>query len=358
MVTYAILANPGHNRVYFDASKELSLAELEIASQAFSTDCGNIRCEEVAGILYYMLDAGEMLTHREVGILSRLSFCYAIFTVGTADEGEKILRPVRKADAAFFNPSVSTILKYSGKTNELFTRTMLNAALYSSDFAKSDDRICLLDPISGKGTTLYEGLVCGFDVSGVEIGESAVHDACVYFKKYLETERIKHSYHAERLSGEGKSYRAKVNTFTFASSKDERKDPSKLRHLTMVAGDSRFTDRYFKKNSFHILVGDLPYGVAHGNVAGNWKGPDGKSSTSLTRNPKELLAACLPAWRKVLKSGGMLALSWNVFVLPKRELAEIVAENGFSVLSEGPYDKFEHRVDQAIKRDILIARKS
>ncbi len=356
MVNYAILANPGHNRVYFEASEGISLAELMIAARAFSTPCENFRLEEIGGVPYYLLDAERALTRREVGILSRLSFCYAIFTVERSG-GEKILRPVCKVDATFFNPSVSSILKYSGKTNELFTRTMINAALYSSDFSGETGRIHLLDPVSGKGTTLYEGLICGFDVSGVDIGEKVVHEASVYFKKFLESEKFKHSLHSERLSGENKSYRSRVYRFDFAPTKEDFKNAEKLRHLTMVAGDARFADRYFKKNSFHLVVGDLPYGVAHGNVAGQWKPSDGKAFSSPTRNPKELLRACLPALKKVLKPGGALALAWNTFVLPKAQMAEVLEQNGFAVLTGGPYDMFEHRVDQAIKRDILLAKK-
>lgn len=354
MVTYAILANPGHNRVYFDASEHLSLAELALAAGTFSVPCQNFRREEIAGVPYYMLEAKEVLSDREVGILSRLSFSYALFIVEAF--GEEIrLRPISKVDEAFFPQSVSTILKYSGKTNELFTRTMLNAALYSSDFAGKQECIRLLDPIAGKGTTLYEGLICGFDVSGIEIGDKAVQEAIVYFKKFLETEKWKHSYRSERLSGDG--CRTKLHYFEFAPTKEDWKEPDKLRRLTMAAGDSRFADRYFKKNSFHLLVGDLPYGVAHGNVAGNWKGSDGKGSSSLTRNPKELLCACLPAWRKVLKPGGTLALSWNAFVLSRKEMTALLEENGLSVLSGGPYEEFAHRVDQAILRDVVIAKK-
>ena len=62
MVTYAILANPGHNRVYFDASRNLSLSELTIAGKAFSTVCENFRREEIEGIPYYMMDAAETLS--------------------------------------------------------------------------------------------------------------------------------------------------------------------------------------------------------------------------------------------------------------------------------------------------------
>lgn len=42
---------------------------------------------------------------------------------------------------------------------------MINVALLSSDF-NYNDRIQLLDPIAGKGTTLFEGAVYGFDTYG------------------------------------------------------------------------------------------------------------------------------------------------------------------------------------------------
>ena len=60
---------------------------------------------------------------------------------------------------------------------------------------------------------------------------------------------------------------------------------------------------------------------------------------------------------RVLRPGGALALSWNTFVLPKEEMRRLLSSAGLAVQTGGPYDRFEHRVDQAIKRDIVVAVK-
>ena len=62
MVHYAVLANPGHNRVYFEQSGGLSLAELEVALGRFSTPCGEIgsktmESRRMSGVYF----AGEVL---------------------------------------------------------------------------------------------------------------------------------------------------------------------------------------------------------------------------------------------------------------------------------------------------------
>lgn len=118
----------------------------------------------------------------------------------------------------------------------------------------------------------------------------------------------------------------------------------------MVAGNSVYADKFFKKNSFDAIVGDLPYGVQHGNVTN-------EKQSSLTRNPKDLVKACLPAWKTVLKPGGVIALSWNTFVFPKPQFAKIMEDEGLAVLEEGAYSQLEHRVDNAIRRDIIFAKK-
>jgi len=59
----------------------------------------------------------------------------------------------------------------------------------------------------------------------------------------------------------------------------------------------------------------------------------------------------------VLRKGGALALSWNVNVLPREAAEKLVEDAGFTVLREGAYARFEHRVDQAILRDVLFAVK-
>ena len=82
-----------------------------------------------------------------------------------------------------------------------------------------------------------------------------------------------------------------------------------------------------------------------------------EGQTKLTRSPAELLRACLPAWRDVLKKNGVLALAWNVNVLPRAAAEQLLEEAGFAVLRGGAYDRLQHRVDQAILRDVLLAKK-
>ena len=212
----------------------------------------------------------------------------------------------------------------------------------------STDSVRLLDPLAGKGTTLYEAAMCGYDAYGVEIGEKPATEAYQFMRKYLEMERHKHTCSSARVSGENRSFTAHRNTIQYARDKDELKTTP--RRWEMVNGDSRFCDRYFRKEFFDVIVGDMPYGVQHGNVTQ-------QSQSSLTRNPSELVLACAPAWHAVLKPGGALALAWNSFVLSREALTQLLEAHGFSVCQEGPYLAFEHRVDNAIRRDVLVARK-
>lgn len=347
MITYAILANPGHNRVYFEASKKLSLAELEIACRRFSVKCSDFALTDIEGVLYLTFNTEEPLSKEDLAWLSRLSFTYAIFELRKKGS-EVVLIPIRKTASYYFNDDLSTILKYTGKTNELFTRLMINVAVLSSDYYNTRD-INLLDPVAGKGTTLFESLIAGYNSYGIEINPNVVHEAAVYFKKYLENGKYKHTLKKERMRGEGKSFTANFYKFEFAKSKEDFKEDKALK-LCLVAGDSRYSNRLFRKKMFHIIVGDLPYGVQHRNVSK-------QNQPTITRNPKELLSHCLPSWIESLKSGGVIVLAWNKFVLSREEIVDIFSRHNLDVFNDSPYTNFEHRVDQAINRDIIVAKK-
>ena len=346
MNKYAILANPGHNRVYFETSKKLSQSELAVVLHNCTTACSNIKEEYIEKIFYITFESNELLNEHDLLIVSKLSFLYALFKVETIQDQQYLL-PIGKADYTYMDQNISSILKYTGKTNELFTRLMINVGINSTKFAH--DEIKLLDPIAGKGTSLYEGLICGYDVYGVEIGEKPANEAYVYMRKYLETERYKHDTRTEKVSGENKSFTAKRYVINIAKTKEDQKEKG-LKHWELVAGNSAYVEKYFKKNTFHLIVGDLPYGVQHGNVTG-------EKQSGITRNPTQLLKACLKGWHTVLKQGGAIVLGWNNFVLPREELTALLEEYGFAVKKEGAYLEFEHRVDQSIRRDIIVARK-
>lgn len=346
MFKYAILLNPGHNRVYFEESIKLSENELSIALSKTSLEYSDIKEEIISGINYITFISDKKIDGDALLILSRLSFSYAIFEVSEA-LGQACFIPVEMPDYRYIDSGISTILKYTGKTNELFTRMMINIAHFSSDF-KVNEKIKLLDPIAGKGTTLFEGIICGYDVYGIEIGEKPVFESVAYFKKYLETEKYKHEQTKDRISGENKSFTSPRYTFTFARTKEEYKSDPKT--FEMISGNSLNIRRFYKKNSFNLIVGDLPYGVQHGNVTN-------EKQSSLTRNPEELLNACLPLWSEVLIPGGTIVLAWNTLILPREKMKSIIEKHNLSILENPIYENFAHRVDNSIKRDIIAAKK-
>ncbi len=343
MNKYALLLNPGHNRVYYKSSQQLSAVEFAITAQTMDCVPSEVQGETIAGVYYLTFSAQHSLSSKDLDKIARLSFVFALYQV----EGD-LFRPLLIPQANLTGISISSLLKYTGKTNELFTRMMINVAV-SSCTLPEPERVRLLDPIAGKGTTLFEGLTMGFDCCGIEIGEKAAAEGYNYLKKYLEIERIKHKPLAQKQTGPNKSFTAKRFIVDLAESREAFKNHQE-QHWELVAGNSKYADQFFRKNSFHVIVGDLPYGVQHGNVTG-------EKQSSLTRSPRELVKACLPAWKTVLKPGGVLALAWNTFVFPKEQFADLLQQSGFEVLLDGPYDQFAHRVDNAIMRDIIVARK-
>jgi len=348
MHTYLIMQHPGHSRVFYEQSGNLCLAELKIACERFETKCQGVELMRIADIRYISIKTEKTISEKDLVILSRLSFVFALFKLVEVHQ-DKSLVPIAIAPCEYISSKISNLLKYSGKTNELFTKMMVNVALLTSDFDYSE-KIQLLDPVAGKGTTLFEGAIYGFDVAGIEIQKKQAHDAYIFFKKYLETEKYKHKVTKRLGPGARKSERSSIQEFEYSATKEEFKNESSRKRLSIVSGDSVRANKYFKNNSFHLIVGDLPYGVAHGNVSK-------RQPASRSRSPSELLNVCLPEWYKVLKKKGVLVLSWNKFVMPKDEFISLLTTHGFTVLTGAPYDEFEHRVDMSIKRDMVVARK-
>ena len=344
-MTYGILCNPGHNRVYFEASLKLSISEFCIVSRKLSVECENPQHEEICGVDYLTFQTKGELSVGDKRIISVLSFTYALFEIENI-AGQVYLKPMDKNSMDFVDGGISSILKYTGKTNEIFTRMMINIAFYSQN---KTDGIKLLDPLAGKGTTLYEGLVKGFDVFGIEIGESIINESYHFVKRFLEMARYKFEQSTMKISGPDKSFSALRHTFKTAKTKEDFKNKD-TKTIEFIAGNSIYASAYFKKNYFDIIVADLPYGVQHGNVTK-------EKQSSLTRNPAELLKACLPAWTEVLRPGGIITLAWNSNVLAREKMEQLLEAQGLNVKKEEAYLSLEHRVDQSILRDVVVSVK-
>ena len=318
---------------------------MNIAAQKCTTTHENVQQQNICGIDYLTFHTKDKLSETDIRIISNLSFVYALFEIRNVN-GETFLKPIQKTREDFVDESISTILKYTGKTNEIFTRMMINIAVYSQS---NTENIKLLDPIAGKGTTLYEGLIKGYNVYGIEIGNNVVNEVYHYVKIFLETARYKFEYVHMKISGQNKSFSALRHTFKTARTKEDYKNKN-TKTIEIIAGNSLYANTYYKKNYFDIIVGDLPYGVQHGNVTN-------EKQSSLTRNPTELLNACLPSWREVLKPNGVIVLSWNSNVLTRNKIEHLFEEQGFIVKKDDAYLQFEHSVDQSILRDIIVAQK-
>jgi hypothetical protein len=347
MPAYVVLIHPGHESISYDHAGRLILQEFEAMTSSLTEMPAETVRTKIACCSALSFSTGQPLTLSDIRQIHRMSFVQAVFEY-SACGGRTGLFPLDAPAIGLFDDSLVTMLKYAGKTNPHFTRLLVNLAVQASAFSGRTG-LQILDPVAGKGTTLFEGMVAGHDVCGIEINPEAVQDGIVYLKKYLETGKYKHRMERQRISGPNRSFKAERTVFEISKSKEDAKKGVSA-GCEMVCGDARYTDAMFRKDRFHIIAGDLPYGVRHGNVTRFTTG-------SPTRNPGELVAACLPAWIRCLRPGGTVALSWNAFVLPRTEMDRMFQEAGLIVLDGSPYGRLEHRVDQAIKRDVIIARK-
>ena len=252
------------------------------------------------------------------------------------------------SSAPFLDEKISSLMKYQGKTNEMFTRLMVNVAVHS---AYTNEDMSLLDPVAGKGTTLFEAAANGINAHGIEIDAKNTHEGEVYFKKFLESERIIHHDQKRQIYSSGKNNAIFVHEFRFSHSRAGMKTAEGSRTTGFIAGKAQDALRYFKGPQFHCIVGDLPYGIKHGSKKN-------EQLSGFTRNPSELVEESLDGWKRILFPGGVIVLAWNSFLVTRKKLSELIAEKGFLVMSDPPYDQFEHMVDRNIKRDIIVAKKA
>jgi len=368
MNRYAFLILPSHNRVYADAAPTLARAELAVLSAALPD--GRIEAESVAetaiGGVPYVTFAASELSQRDVGLLANLSSLYALFeAAGPAGAGAgglagELLRPVPLRRLDRFDDDLLTILKYPGKTNEQFTKLLLNVTLASSAFARELEtrRLSVLDPLCGRGTTLNQAVMYGFDAFGADIDARDVEAYAVFVQRWLKDKRLKHQADFSPVRRDRKVVARRL-TAEFAATKDEYK-AGDVQRLEVVEADTTRIGEFFRPASADLVVADLPYGVQHGShgtgrAGGGERAGDG--ARTLARSPLDLLRAAAPAWVKALRPGGALGISWNTRVARREDAAGALAAAGLEVLDSAPYRAFRHRVDQAITRDILIARK-
>ncbi len=340
MPEHLILLAPSANRVYAADAPRLAEAELRAMAKGFELSDPDVSATQVAGVDYLALSTGGELTDAALRVLSELSATHAIFR----REGD-LLAPVPAQRLAPYPSDLVTIQKYQGKTNEQWTRLLLNvtAAATRSPERLLDGSLKVLDPMCGRGTTLNIALSLGLDVTGIDLDTKDFQAYSAFIKTWMRQHRLKHTADESNLRTNGRA-RGKQLRVEVASSKDAHKEGD-TQHVTYLSTDTTDIDGLLKPRSLDVIVTDTPYGVQHGS-----------HGDRLARSPLDLLGRALPQWQRLLRTGGAIGLSYNRHVAPREELAELLSANGLTPV-DGPADEFRHRVDASIDRDLVVACK-
>ncbi|MFV2125906.1 TRM11 family SAM-dependent methyltransferase [Micromonospora sp. LOL_013] len=369
MTAYALLIHPSANRVYAESAVGLAAAELTVfGDRALDGRLADITITTIGG-LPYVTFTGVDLTDRDLSVLANLSARYAFF----ARDGD-LLRPLEVTGRDRFDSDLITIPKYAGKTNEQFTRLLLNVtALATTDRAGAagtggtsgtsgtavtvgaaagplgpdSPPLRVLDPMCGRGTTLNQAMMYGWHAAGVEIDGKDFEVYANFIRTWLKHKRLKHSAEITPVR-RNRAVLGRRLAVTLAASKDDHR-AGRIVDLTMVHADTRRSRQVFRAGSFDAIVTDAPYGVQHGT-----RGQAGR----LTRDPLGLLAEALPEWVALLRPGGALGISWNTLVAARDDLAALLVKAGLEVADGPGYGGFAHRVDQAIVRDLIVAQRA
>ena len=341
MPTYALLVSPSANRVYAQAAPALTVAELGVLdATVLEGRLGPAETVQLAGVPYVTC-TGE-LTETDLRHVADVSTAFALFE---RDGGT--LRPVALQPLDCLDDDLLTILKYQGKTNEVFTRLLLNVTAASSASGRRmlTDRLRVLDPLCGRGTTLNQALMYGWHACGIDVDERDFEAYAAFLTRWLKDKRLKHTADSARLRRDGRTIGRRYDA-RFALSKEAWAAGDDIRAGVLLA-DTRETAALLKARSIDVLATDAPYGVQHGS----------RSDAGLRRSPLELLTEALPAWVEVLRPGAAVGIAVNVRTCPRAGLLALLAQVGLDPLDGPAYRGFEHRVDQAIVRDIVVARK-
>ena len=323
-MSYLLLLAPAANHVYAQETPRLAAAELAVTAGV------EVAPVSIAGVDYLRL--GEA----DVAIVAAQSARLALF-----QEEDGLLRPVKLPTVELLDSDLVTIPKYPGKTNERFTRLLLNVTL--SQVQTRSPRRTVLDPLCGRGTTLTTAWRLGLDAAGVESDPKAVEAFAAYLKTWLRRKRMKHTVSVCPVRRDGRNLGRRCDA-------DVSTAAGRLR-LGVFTGDTRESARLWGRRRFDAIVTDAPYGVVHGSHS-DVRGLAGKD-----RSAARLLTEAIPVWSGQLKPYGALGLSWNTHAMAREQLLAVLTEAGLIPLDDGPWRRFGHRVDSSIHRDLVVAVK-
>lgn len=327
-----------HANVHYRAGQSvLGMSELGSMLQAMGVNDPVGTCS-LGGAEFLFVDT-ETLSQRQLNVLSR----HSALLMMCAQEGE-LLRPLTFETSDYLPKDLAEVLKYKGKTSPVFTRMMINMACAAAGKLETNQPVTVLDPMCGKGTTLFCALEMGMNGVGMDVDRKDLQEATNHLERYCTMHRLKHSLK------QGAETCGKVSVpwaaYTLADTK-EHYAAWDTRRLKFFQCDTALAPSLVKKEKADVLIADLPYGVQHAPQ-------DGHKPESFTM----LMRRALPAWRQALQKDGAAAISFNTLTLKREILTSMMTEAGFVPLEEKPYGALPHFVEQAVTRDVVIARAS
>lgn len=326
---------PHVNIKYQEAQERLARAELICLMRKAGISSIPARTM-IGGMVFFQFECTE-LQKGQLELFSRHS------SIGLlAEETNGLLRPLLKTENAYLPRDIAEVLKYKGKTSTTFTRMMLNMALCSTTGSMKEIPL-ILDPMCGKGTTLFCAMEWGMEAAGIEINRNDLKQIMDYLDRYFQIHRLKYTV-SQSSETVGKISVAAAE-YTYSDSKQSFTEGN-VRHLRLYAGDTACAGRLMKKRQADAIVADLPYGIQH--------------APQIERQAEpfdHLLVRAMPSWYDALRPGGILGLSYNTLTLKRKKILDAGISCGFSFMEGDPYDDLEHDVDQAVKRDAVFLKK-
>src|SRR5579871_3064430 len=190
----ALKITPQRSTQYANMTQKLAAPELLASPLAPSIQ--HVEPVTLAGqayLLVTLVNGFNAFTSDCLEILARLSAtseAYEYFERIGELQGP-FLRPLELHFAPFVPFEMAEVRRYKGKTNEVFSRVLLNSALFAGRWRnRLSERLRILDPLAGGGTTLFLALAYGYDAFGIELDRQDVETTAVFVRQYLQGEHI------------------------------------------------------------------------------------------------------------------------------------------------------------------------
>ncbi|MDD3921735.1 MAG: hypothetical protein PHO41_11245, partial [Eubacteriales bacterium] len=251
---FALLVKSHANTRYEQSLQKLATLECECLLFALKVQA-HVALDQLAGSPFIIVET-DSLDETAWAYLSR----HSGIAFAAVKEGE-CLRPIALRSPGYLQADLPQILKYKGKTNADFTAMMLNCARSASAFALSQEPLRVLDPLCGRGTTLFCALQEGDCAIGIDRDEKALREADTYLTRYLQYHRYKHKRVEKSITMRSGGAAREIG-FTLANEAQSYKAGNTI-SLQLIHGDTSRADELTGAQGCHLIVGDLPYGVQH-----------------------------------------------------------------------------------------------